>query len=110
MSERARAWWGDELVADSAAARREAPPDGPPRLWFPRADVREDRLDSLAGHHWEAGAGERDGHVAFDDEALRVELVESDVATRFPTWGDATHLIDLLAVAPAGPGRYRSAA
>ena len=110
MSERARAWCGDELVADSAAARREEPPDGPPRLWFPRADVREERLDALAGR-WQAGTGERDGHVAFDDDALRVEMVEGDVVTRFPTWGDATHLVDLLAVRPAGePGRYRAAA
>ncbi|HKE74842.1 MAG TPA: acyl-CoA thioesterase domain-containing protein [Acidimicrobiales bacterium] len=110
MSERARAWWGDELVADSAAARREEPPEGPPRLWFPRADVREDRLEALAGR-WEAGTGERDGHVAFDDEALRVEIAEGDVTTRFPTWGDAAHLVDLLAVRPGGePGRYRTAA
>lgn len=115
---RARAWWGDELVADSAAARRQEPPGRAPVLWFPRPDVRAELLDGLGGR-WEAGAGELDGYVAFDAGALRVELVEPGApgdgegevsTTRFPTWGDAAHLVDILDVRPAGRGRYRSAA
>jgi acyl-CoA thioesterase/uncharacterized protein (DUF427 family) len=36
----ARAWWGDQLVAESAATLRVHPQAGTPQLWFPLADVR----------------------------------------------------------------------
>ena len=42
---RARAWRGDELVADSTAAIRDEGADRAPILWFPVADVRVDLLD-----------------------------------------------------------------
>ena len=58
------------------------------------------------------------GHVAFDHDRVRVEIVESTdgagapeiTVTRFPTWGDATHLVDVLDVRPAGDRRYESVA
>lgn len=57
------------------------------------------------------------GLGAFYDDQVRVELVDDggtgaprDVTyKRFPTWGDAADLIDVLDVRPQGPGRYRSA-
>jgi acyl-CoA thioesterase/uncharacterized protein (DUF427 family) len=56
------------------------------------------------------------GMAAFDHERVRVEVVDA-VGTgpagvtvkRFPTWGDAAHLVDLLDVRPAGERRYVSA-
>jgi uncharacterized protein (DUF427 family)/acyl-CoA thioesterase len=50
-------------------------------------------------------------HVCFYHERVRVELVErwpdgSSVATRFPTWGDASELVRLIDVAPTGDGRF----
>ncbi len=57
------------------------------------------------------------GHVAFDHDRVTVELVdaapgddERDVTVkRFPTWGDAAHLVDILDVRPDGERRYVSA-
>ena len=57
-------------------------------------------------------------HVAFDHEQVDLVLVdarpgddERDVTTkRFPTWGDAADLIDVLDVQPEGELRYRAAA
>jgi acyl-CoA thioesterase/uncharacterized protein (DUF427 family) len=142
----ARAWWGDELVAESAAAIRVEEPGRPPALYFPCADVRLDRfrddgdrttcpvkgaarLWSLDGPGDGAGVlwrftGPRPGLdwlaglAAFDHDRVRVELVDAaegdaprDVTTkRFPTWGDAAHLVDVLDVRPAGEGRYTSVA
>jgi acyl-CoA thioesterase len=55
------------------------------------------------------------GLATFDHRRVDVELVDpmggvdsrSVTVKRFPTWGDASHLIDILDVSPAGPGRYR---
>ena len=74
---RARAWRGDQLVADSTAALRDEEPDRAPMLWFPRRrrarrPARRPRLTRLT-----AGAGELDGHVAFDAERVRLDLVNS---------------------------------
>ncbi len=51
----ARAWWGDQLLATSAATVQLDEPGRPPQLWFPLADVRVDRLRD------EGRTGERDG-------------------------------------------------
>lgn len=164
---RARAWWGEQLVAESTATLRVEELGRPPALYFPVGDVRfelfraEDRTtsDDVKGtaRLWsmEAAAGEGAGsppaatwdgpdvatvpdgtgvlwrytapgsgldwlsaYAAFDHERVRVELVDSDdgaaprdvTAKRFPTWGDAAHLIDVLDVRPAGGGRYVSVA
>ena len=52
------------------------------------------------------------GHAAFDQDRVRVEVrdeVEGDAARdvtvkRFPTWGDAAHLVDVMDVRPADDG------
>ncbi|HEY8524912.1 MAG TPA: acyl-CoA thioesterase domain-containing protein [Acidimicrobiales bacterium] len=172
---RARAWWGDQLVADSTAAVRVEAPDQPPALFFPCTDIRLDlfrdegrtatdpvlgevRLWGIAG----AGAsrdpaggapgaapgaddggwhGDRldqsdgrdvlrgvvapppelawlSGLAAFDHDRVRIELEDGrpgddprDVTVkRFPTWGDAADLIDIMDVRPAGEGTYVSVA
>jgi acyl-CoA thioesterase/uncharacterized protein (DUF427 family) len=163
---RARAWWGDELVADSTAAVQVEEPGQPPALYFPCADVRFDLFHDEAHHAvcpvkgrarlWSIDAPEprvaaapaassaswtsprlstADGHdvlwsftdpaaavawlsdhAAFDHDRVHVELIdgrpgddERDVTSkRFPTWGDASQLIDLLDVRPHGERRYRS--
>jgi acyl-CoA thioesterase II len=175
----ARAWWGEQLVAETSAAVRVEEPGRPPALYFPCADVRLDHFRE-EGHRvecpvkgsarlWSAVApadGERsdapssadwggsdvdagsdgtgvlwsfaeprpglewlEGLAAFDHDRVRVELVEAhDVepgdgrnhgagsvppsevtATRFPDWGDAAHLVDVLDVRALGEGRYVSA-
>ena len=115
---RARAWCGDELVADSTSAIRDEGGDRAPILWFPVADVCADSLDDL-GDAVGFGTGELDGHVAFDAERIRLGLVNgTDPAladpdhegplVRFPNWGDAADLIDMIDVRPAGERRYVS--
>ncbi len=105
----ARAWWGEQLVAESTAASRVQPPGQPPQLWFPLADVRLDELvDEGLTTTVDAGL------VTFDHDRVRVELVDAapnddprDVTVkRFPTWGDIADLIALLDVTPDGDGAY----
>jgi acyl-CoA thioesterase II len=58
------------------------------------------------------------GLAAFDHDRVRVELVDADAGAaprdvtlkRFPTWGDAVHLVDVVDVRPDGDGRYVSVA
>ena len=142
---RARAWWGDRLVAETTSARRVEEADRAPVLWFPAADVRYDLLRddgrtdtdpagtvarwSVAGAPDGADVLRRlvdpapgrealRGWAAFDHDRARVELVDGapgddprDVTVkRFPTWGDADDLIDILDVRPAGEGRWVSVA
>ncbi|MBX6387865.1 MAG: thioesterase family protein [Frankia sp.] len=157
----ARAWWGEQLVAETTAAVRVEAPEGPPQLYFPRRDVRFDlftpagrpaqspvlgrgELWSIAGTvpkglTWHDDTLDRDATVdgvaslwsytepapglewladlaAFDHTRVRVELVDAvggdearDITTkRFPVWGDATELIDIMNVRPAGERRYLS--
>ncbi|MET0663184.1 MAG: acyl-CoA thioesterase domain-containing protein, partial [Ilumatobacteraceae bacterium] len=107
-SNRARAWRGDELVADSTSAIRDEEADRAPILWFPVADVLDDHLGGALTY----GAGELDGHVAFDPERIRIGLVNGSHPSlegplvRFPNWGDAADLIDVLDVRSTGDGQY----
>lgn len=109
---RARAWSGDDLVAESERVLRQEEPDQLPVLWFPETDVRLDHLDAA----WTAGDGALRGFVALDPSVARVELVDAgphdaprDVTLkRFPTWGDVTDLVALLDVEPDGDGRFTS--
>lgn len=105
------------MVADTTRTRRVDNADGgPPALWFPRASVRLD-LSSEEGLV-RAGDGELADFVAFDHDRVQVEIVdgvdgepERDVTVkRFPTWGDASDLVDILDVRPDADGRYTSAA
>ena len=103
---RAQASVEGKLVAESGAAVRVDRPGAAPLLWFPRADVDAAALDALAADAWQAGDGELADHVAFDVEQVDLSLVdavaggdERDTTTkRFPTWGDAADLVDVLDV------------
>lgn len=98
---RARAWHGGALVADSTGAVRVDQADGPPALWFPVADVQRDALpDGVVWADAPAPSTGTDGYVALDHDALRVELVDELDTKRFPTWGDAADLVDVLDVHP----------
>lgn len=137
---RARAWWGHRLVAESTSAVRVEEADRAPVLWLPAADVRFDLLRDEGSTEADAAgrdalwsvAGAPDGRdvlrrvvdpargrealrgmAAFDHDRARVEPVDGpgddprDVAvTRFPTWGDAADLVDMLDVRPAGEHRW----
>jgi acyl-CoA thioesterase len=83
-----RAWRGDELVVDTTGARRVDEPGQAPSLLVPGEDPS--------------------GLVALDHEALRVEVDDGGDPKRFPTWGDAADLCDLLDVRADGDGRYVS--
>lgn len=115
---RARASKDGAVIAESVAAARVDVPDGAPLLWFPRADVDPGALGGLDADLWRTGDGDLADHIAFDHERVDLALVdgrdgdsERDVTTkRFPTWGDATDLIDILDVRPDGKARYRSEA
>jgi acyl-CoA thioesterase II len=126
----ARAWWDDQLVAESAGALRVEEDGQPPALYFPTADVRFEHFRD-EGHRvtcpvkgtarlWSAGGQDvlwaftepspacawLAGYASFDHDRVRVELIDGrpgdparDVTVkRFPNWGDAAHLIDLLDV------------
>jgi acyl-CoA thioesterase len=87
-------------------------------LWFPGSDIEgslvgEDGLLSVCSDPSEESAPLR-GYGAFDTERVRVEVIDArpdddarDVTVkRFPTWGDTSHLVDMMDVRPAGAGRY----
>ena len=51
------------------------------------------------------------GHVCFYEDRIRVEVVEewpdgTESSNRFPAWGDASDLLGLLDVSPAGDGHF----
>jgi acyl-CoA thioesterase II len=114
---RAQATLDGELIADSAAAVRVDVFDGPALLWFPRRDVRR-TVEDLDRALWQTGVGDREDHIAFDDRRIDLTLVdagenddERDITIkRFPTWGDARDLIEVLDVQPDDSGRFQSLA
>ena len=112
----ARARVGGVTIASTDAAVRVDVRDAAPLLWFPRSDVDETALDRLPDGSWRSS--DDGGHIAFDHEAVDLDLIdtapgddERDVTTkRFPTWGDARDLIEVLDVQPAdgdAPGDHR---
>jgi acyl-CoA thioesterase-2 len=118
---RARAWCDGDLVADSTAAVRDEAAGRAPGLWWPAADLRLDLLRNRFGDVGDLlayGCGALDGYVAFDHEVhperLRLELVNStdpaadNPVVRFPNWGDAADLVDMMDVRPIGAGRHVS--
>ncbi len=115
---RARASSNGAVIAESTAAVRLDRPDEAPLLLFPRADVDAEALDQLDVDLWQTGAPGHPDHIAFDHESISLALVdacdgddERDVTIkRFPTWGDASDLIDVLDVRPEGETLYRSEA
>jgi acyl-CoA thioesterase II len=56
---RARARWGERLLADSARALRVDVPGRAPTLWFPWEDVRTDALRAAGRVAWDGGGVER---------------------------------------------------
>lgn len=109
----ARAWWEDRLVAQSGACLHVEAPGELPLLYFPRADVDADVAAELGDCMVPGDAhSELAGYAAFDQERVRVEVVDRakgdeprDVTLkRFPTWGDATDLVDVMDVLPTDDG------
>jgi acyl-CoA thioesterase len=115
-------WSGNRLVADSAHTVRVEEPGQEPELFFPRADVRLTEVDgrdcvrtfgrAAPGLEW------LEELVVFDLDRVRIELEDArsgddprDVTfKRFPTWGEASELVEMLDVRPEGDGVYVSIA
>jgi acyl-CoA thioesterase II len=110
----ARAWLDEELIAVSSAAVRMERPGATPILCFPAGDVRGELPDGDEALLPSAPSG----YVAFDPSSARVRVMLVDgfaseherdrTLKRFPTWGDAADLIDILNVQPDSEGRYVS--
>ena len=110
---RASAWWDGRVVAHSASCLCVEAPGALPVLYFPLADIEFEGTEGLSDH---VRPTEPDGrltdHAAFDQDRVRIEVTdeaEGDAARdvtvkRFPTWGDATHLVDVMDVRPTGEG------
>lgn len=131
---RARASFGGLVVAESAEGVRLEEPGLPPALYFPAAAVRLDLLarrhrtdrcpvkGPLALYDWPEDPsatvlawglleppdhlGDMAGMVAFDHDRVTVEVIDGGQLLRFPTWGDAADLVDVLDVRPSGEGGY----
>jgi acyl-CoA thioesterase II len=110
---RARAWWGDRLVVASGICLCGEAPGERPVLFFPVADV-EPGLDFAALEGLSEclrpvePLAELADHIAFDQDRVRVEIIDEAAgdaprqvtSKRFPTWGDAAHLVDVMDVRP----------
>jgi acyl-CoA thioesterase II len=112
----ASAWWDDRLVARSDACLSVEAPGQLPVLYFPRASLDLDGTAGLSDCLLPAPSlPALADHVAFDQDRVRVEVTdaaegdpEKDVTVkRFPTWGDAAHLVDVLDVIPTDEGGLR---
>jgi acyl-CoA thioesterase II len=111
---RASASWDGRVVAesDSCLCGEESGTD--PVLYFPVTDIDHEVLATspdwlLPSDH----AAELKGYAGFDQERVRVEVIDGgagdearDVTVkRFPTWGDAAHLVDVMDVRPTDDPR-----
>ena len=98
------------VVADSTAPVRVDHPEQAPELWIPLGDVAA--RDVLDG----GGDPSVPGHVRIDPDRYVVLLSEPDDGddaldvVRFPNWGDATDLVDVMDVQSDGDLAYVSAA
>jgi len=111
---RASAWSEGGLVAQSDSCLCLEEPGQTPVLFFPLADIDLERLESEGRRHAvvepPAAEGALAGFGAFNQDQVRIEISDGrqgdaprDVTIkRFPTWGDAAHLIDQLDVRPDG--------
>jgi acyl-CoA thioesterase-2 len=92
------------------------PVTGTARLWSAEGTDGRDVLRAFTEPS--PALGWLRGLAAFDHDRVRVELVDAaegdgpeDVTVkRFPTWGDAADLVDILDVRPAGERRWVSVA
>jgi acyl-CoA thioesterase II len=110
---RASVWWDGRVVAQSASCLCVEAPGALPVLYFPLADIAFEGAAGLSDHVRPAEPGsELADHAAFDQDRVRIEVTdeaEGDAARdvtvkRFPTWGDATHLVDVMDVLHAEDG------
>lgn len=110
----ARALLDDKLLAVSARAVQVERPGELPILCFPVDDVRS----AVAGLTDGIVLPAPTGYVAFDTKHPKVEVVLVDclpdepardhTLVRFPVWGDASDLMDILNVRPDGDAGYVS--
>jgi acyl-CoA thioesterase-2 len=110
----ARAWIDDKLIAESSKTLRVEQPGAAHTLCFPVGDVKGE----LPSPSDELLLPAPSGYVAFNAEHARVRVSLIDglageperdrTVKRFPTWGDASHLIDMLNVRPNPEGGYVS--
>lgn len=134
---RARAWWGEEMVASSDACLCLDRDGEPSVLYFPQEDIDLARFErtapggpgsSAGSQRWRIGGHDvltlvtqpaaegasLRGHGTFDADRVVVDVLDGragietrDVTVKhFPTWGDASHLIDMLDVRPDGDARF----
>jgi acyl-CoA thioesterase II len=133
---RARAWWGEEMVASSDSCVCVDRDGEPSVLYFPQGDIDLTRFEPSRaktdagddGERWSIGGHDVltiatdplgalesvRGHGTFDAGRVLVDVLDGldgtearDVTVkRFPTWGDASHLVDMLDVRPDGAGRF----
>lgn len=103
---RARASLAGRTLADSNNTIRVDLPDAAPLLWFPRCDVTATALETLGSDSWQQGDGDLTDYVVFDHDRVEVVVIDARdgdderevTVKRFPTWGDAADLIDILDV------------
>ena len=78
---RARAWHGEELVAESDACLYDDRDGEPAVLYFPQADIDPSRLGADVGPDHGRRAGRRADalrdHGTFDPERIRVEVIDA---------------------------------
>ena len=135
----ARAFWGEEVVAESEACLYVDRDGQPAVLFFPPSEIELARFekashepvaDGVAGPStpWSIGGqdvlsivatpppalAELRGYGTFDTERVRVDVrdglsgtsPEEVTVKRFPTWGDAADLVDMMDVRPDGDGCF----
>jgi acyl-CoA thioesterase II len=118
---RARAWWGETVVAESDACLCLERDGEPATLWFPTSDLRRVELadESVLSHPTDRTGPltALHGHAAFDTDRVLVEVLDGDPddapdfsIKRFPTWGDTSQLVDMMDVRPDGEGSFVSVA
>ena len=115
----ARASWGETVVAESDACLLVEKDGAPATLWFPESDIDRGLL-GVAGEGVLFTCPDPSGplapllgHAAFDTDRVSVEVFDRDpgderdgALLRFPTWGDASDLVEVMDVRPGGAARY----
>jgi acyl-CoA thioesterase II len=108
---RARVWWDGRVVAQSDRCLCAEVAGALPVLYFPLDDVDVDRdVDCILRPGSDSDPAD---HVAFDHDRVRIEVIDEAAdddareltLKRFPTWGDAAHLVDMMDVRPVDDDR-----
>ena len=110
---RASASWEGQVVARSDSCLIAESPGTLPVLYFPAAELQVQGCAGLSDHLRPAdGEPGLADYVAFDQDRVVVEVTDEDdgdeerdvTVKRFPTWGDAAHLVDVMDVRPTDEG------